>query len=182
MFKLEKETTALVIIDIQERLIKAMDAEAAKRTADNTLRLIKGAKALNVKTIYSQQYSKGLGDTIPELKECLSGDHIEKTVFSCCGNPEFTAELKKSGIKTVILTGMETHVCVLQTALDLIDAGFSVHVASDAVCSRTEFNRLAGLNFMQQAGAVITVTETALFQMVKQAGTPEFKEISYIIK
>ena len=180
MFKPEKASTALVIIDIQERLVKAMDDDVLKKVTENSLRLIKGANVLGVKTLYTQQYSKGLGDTIMTLKECLSGEHVEKTTFSCCGVPEFNDALK--GMKTVILAGMETHVCVLQTALDLIEAGYEVHIAADAVCSRSKFNWEHGLRFMEKAGAVITVTETVLFQLTKAAGTPEFKEISNIVK
>lgn len=182
MFKLSKDTTALLVIDIQERLIKAMPEEVVKKVTDNSVKLVKGFNALGAKVIYSQQYTKGLGNTVPELMECLSGEHIEKTVFSCCGEPALMQMLKDSGIKNVILAGMETHVCVLQTALDLMELGYGVHVAADAVCSRTKMNWKTGLRFMEKAGAVITVTETPLFQMVHRAGTPEFKEISSIIK
>lgn len=182
MFILKKKTTALVVIDIQERLIKAMDAEVLKKVTENTSRLIKGAGVLGIKTICTQQYTKGLGGTIPELKELLKEEHIEKTDFSCCGEQSFVDALKNAGVKNVVLAGMETHVCVLQTALDLLNAGFGVHVAADAVCSRSKFNWHTALNLMSSAGAVITVTETVLFQLVKRAGTPEFKEISNIVK
>lgn len=182
MTKLDRKTTALVVIDIQDRLIKAMPEEAAEKVTDNAARLIKGFNALGAKVLYSQQYTKGLGDTVPTLKELLKGEHIEKTSFSCCGVDAFVTALKEGGIKNVVLAGMETHVCVLQTALDLMDAGYGVHVAADAVCSRTRFNWKTGLRFMEKAGAMVTVTETALFQMVGGAGSPEFKEISAIIK
>lgn len=182
MFILEKNTTALAVIDIQERLIKAMNEEVLGKVTANTARLIKGANVLGLKTLCTQQYTKGLGATIPELKELLKDEHIEKTDFSCCGEQSFVDALKNSGVKNVVLCGMETHVCVLQTALDLLNAGFGVHVAADAVCSRSKFNWHTGLNFMSKAGAVVTVTETVLFQLVKRAGTPEFKEISNIVK
>ncbi|MGE4317715.1 MAG: isochorismatase family protein [Deferribacterales bacterium] len=177
---LETDQTALVVIDIQERLVKAMDDDVLKKITDNTLRLVKGANVMGIRTLFTQQYSKGLGDTIMSLKEHLEGDHVEKTDFSCCGESSFNEGLK--GVKTVILAGMETHVCVLQTALDLMNAGFAVHIAADAVCSRSKFNWKTGLRMMESAGAVITCTETVLFQLVKRAGTPEFKEISNIIK
>ncbi len=177
---LDKSTTALVVIDIQDKLVKAMDEDVLKKITENNLRLIKGANVMGLKTLFTQQYSKGLGDTVMTLKDHLSGEHIEKTSFSCCGVTDFNESLK--GIRSVVLSGMETHVCVLQTALDLMNAGYAVHIAADAVCSRSKFNWQTGLRMMEGAGAVITCTETVLFQLVKGAGTPEFKEISNIIK
>jgi len=182
MFRLEKATTAFVVIDIQERLVKAMDPDVLKKVTDNTARLIKGANILGVKTLVTQQYTKGLGATIPELAEHLKCEAIEKTSFSCCGELSFVDQLKTAGIKTVVLAGMETHVCVLQTAIDLLEAGYNVHVAADAVCSRAKFNWHTALGFMEKAGAVITVTETVLFQLVGGAGRDGFKEVSGLIK
>ena len=182
MFKPDKQTTALVVIDIQERLVKAMDEEVLRKITDNTARLIKGAKVLGIKTLVTQQYTKGLGATIPELAEHLNCEAIEKTSFSCCGELSFIDQLKTAGVDTVVLCGMETHVCVLQTALDLLQAGYKVHVAADAVCSRAKFNWKTALRYMEQAGAVITVTETVLFQLVGGAGRDGFKEISGLVK
>jgi len=182
MFKLNKEDTALVVIDVQEKLVKAMDEEVYADMLDNTSKLVKGFNVMDAAVVVTVQYKKGLGDTVAELAADIKDESIEKMAFSCCGEPAFDEALKAKGIKTVVLTGMETHVCVLQTALDLIEAGYNVHVAADAVCSRSDLNWQIGLDFMEKAGAVVTCAETVLFQLLGKSGTPEFKEISKIIK
>jgi nicotinamidase-related amidase len=131
----------------------------------------------------TEQYPKGLGRTVAEIQAAVPEyKPIEKIVFNCCGEPAFLAEVKKLNRRKVIVTGMETHVCVLQTAIGLLQEGFELHVVRDAVCSRTDENRETGIEYLRDAGAVITGTETVLFQLLKAAGTDEFKKISQRIK
>jgi nicotinamidase-related amidase len=182
MFKITKADTALVVIDVQEKLVVAMDNKVYERIKNNIVKLVKGFNALGAPVIVTQQYTKGLGDTVGEIASCTDGSFLEKVTFSCCGEKSFVEDLKNKGVTTVVLTGMETHVCVLQTAIDLLSQGFSVHVVADSVCSRAKFNWEIGLRYMEKAGASVTVSETVLFQLVEKAGTPEFKEISKLVK
>ncbi|ADD69033.1 isochorismatase hydrolase [Denitrovibrio acetiphilus DSM 12809] len=181
MFKLKTDDTAVVVIDVQEKLVVAMDPDIYADMLSNTSKLVKGAKVLGLPVLCTQQYTKGLGGTVAELARDVSS-HIEKVTFSCCGEESFKAALKENGIKNVVISGMETHVCVLQTVLDLLDDGYNVHVAADAVCSRSDFNWEIALDMMSKAGAVITCAEAVLFMLLGTAGTPEFKEISKIVK
>jgi nicotinamidase-related amidase len=180
-FKLKKQGTALAVIDVQERLVVAMDEDIYADMLSNSVKLVKGAKVLGMPVICTQQYTKGLGGTVKELAGEIDG-YVEKISFSCCGEESFVKSLKDKGIDTVVVAGMETHVCVLQTVLDLLEAGFNVHVAADAVCSRSDFNWEIALDMMREAGAVITCAEAALFMLIGGAGTPEFKEISKLVK
>ncbi|MDX9715265.1 MAG: hydrolase [Dissulfurispiraceae bacterium] len=171
----------LTIIDVQTRLAAAMLHK--EKVTKNISHLIELSKMRSVPLIVTEQYPKGLGITIPELKDILpSLDILEKISFSCCGESSFLQAVKSTGRKTAILTGMETHVCVLQTCLDLLNAGYNVHVVKDAICSRDDQNRDTAIELMRDAGAVITCTETVLFQLLKVAGTEEFKTISKRIK
>jgi len=181
MLKLKREKTALVVIDVQEKLVVAMDEEIYADMLSNTSKLVQGANVLGVPVLCTQQYTKGLGGTVKELKDDMDG-FIEKVTFSCCGEDSFNTALKDLGVKTVIVTGMETHVCVLQTVLDLLKEGYNVHVAADAVCSRSDFNWEIALEMMSKSGAVISSAETILFMLLGKAGTSEFKEISKIVK
>jgi nicotinamidase-related amidase len=131
----------------------------------------------------TEQYPKGLGATVPEIREAMPLYRpIEKMTFDCCGQPSFLDELKTHKKKNVVLTGMETHICVLQTCIGLLKGGINVHVVQDAICSRTKENWKIGMEFMREAGAVVTCTETVLFQLLKVAGTEQFKAISRRIK
>jgi nicotinamidase-related amidase len=180
-FSLEKEKAVLLIVDIQERLAVVMGQKDA--VVKNNQHLIELAKMIDMPVVVTEQYPKGLGRTVPELREALPDYRpIEKMSFDCCGQSAFLPELKDHNRNTVILTGMETHICVLQTCLGLLKAGMNVHVVQDAICSRTKGNWKAGIEFMRQAGAVVTCTETVLFQLLKVAGTEEFKKISQRIK
>jgi nicotinamidase-related amidase len=123
-----------------------------------------------------------LGETVPELKERLCSPALEKMTFSCCGDETFQKEIAATGRRQVILVGMETHVCVLQTALELLDAGYHVHLVSDAVMSRKRENWQTGLAVAAAAGAVVTSTEAALFQLLRVAGTEEFKRLSKLVR
>ncbi len=180
-FLLDKKDVALVIVDIQERLVPAMGAK------DDVIRncghLIEASRLMSLPVVLTEQYPKGLGATIPEIKELLpSCVPIEKTSFSCCGEPEFINAVKALGRRKVLLAGMETHVCVLQTALDLMIEGFEVHLVKDAVCSRAKSNWKTGIELMRDAGAVITSTEIVLFQLLQAAAGDAFKVLSKRIK
>ena len=178
---IDKESSALVIVDIQERLAAVM--KERQKVVDNVLHLIEISRLQNIPIILNEQYPKGIGHTVSEIKDALKPyEPFEKLTFSCCGQPDFLKKLSAAGKKKIILCGMETHVCVLQTCIGLLKEGYDVHVASDAICSRTEDNFRMGIEFMRDAGAVITSTETVLFQLLEKAGTEEFKAIVKRIK
>jgi nicotinamidase-related amidase len=180
-FKPTVSDAALLIVDAQERLARVMaDRERVER---NLVILVRLAKVLGVPVAVTQQYTKGLGATVDSVaRELTHTEPMEKIHFSCCGEPGFSAYLRSLRRNTVILAGMETHVCVLQTALDLLEQGYVVHVPSDAVCSRDVRNHDLGIRYMERAGAIATSTETVAFQFLGRAGTPEFKEISALLK
>jgi len=178
---LEKNEAVLVIVDIQEKLAAVMSER--KKVVDNCLHLIELAKLLDIPVILNEQYPKGLGPTVSEIKEALQPyEPLEKLTFSCCKGPAFPERLAATGRKKIVLAGMETHVCVLQTCIGLLKEGKAVHAVSDAICSRTGENFRIAIEFMRDAGAVITCTETVLFQLLEKAGTEEFKIISKRIK
>jgi len=182
-FGLDKKKTALLIIDVQEKLTSVMKKDVYEKVKNNILVLAKGANKLNIPIFYTQQYTKGLGETDPDIREELTdATFYEKTSFSCCGEDTFLDNFMEMDFESVIVAGMETHICVLQTVTDLVANGMAVHVAADAVCSREKFNWKFGLEFMKDAGAIITVTETALFQLLGKAGTENFKYISKLVK
>jgi nicotinamidase-related amidase len=178
---LTREQTGLVVIDIQEKLFPVIHQN--ERVRDNTLKLIHMAKLFNIPIVLTEQLPDKIGPTLPEIKEELHGTEvITKTEFSCCAVDPFLQALKSDGLINIILTGIESHICVLQTCLDLLERGYIVHVPRDAVDSRTEENWLMALNLMEKAGAVITSTETVIFQILKKAGTKEFKQMLKLIK
>jgi nicotinamidase-related amidase len=180
-FFLDKDDAVLLIVDIQDRLAAAM--KMRDPVVSNTLHLIELSRMMQIPVILTEQYPKGIGPTVPEIRDVLTAyEPIEKLTFSCCDIPPFIGKLRETKRQTTILTGMETHICVLQTCLGLLREGFYVHSVADAQCSRTKENWKVGLEFMRDAGAVITSTETVLFQLLKVAGTEEFKAISKRIK
>ena len=180
-FFLNRENSLFVIIDIQEKLAKVM--ERRESVIENVLHLIELSKLLSIPVVLTEQYPKGLGHTVEEIKNSLAEyKPIEKISFNCCDEEKFLQAIESYGRKNIVLTGMETHICVLQTALGLLKRGYNVHVVADGVCSRSYENHLTGLEFMRDAGAVITCTETVLFQHLGVAGTQEFKVISQRIK
>jgi len=180
-FFLSQQEAALVVIDIQEKLAAAMKHK--EQVVSNCLHLIELAKILQIPILLTEQYPKGLGTTLPEIQEVLP-DYapFEKTTFDCCREAGFLEKVASTGRKKLLLTGMETHVCVLQTALGLMKEGYAVQVVQDAVCSRSKKNFKAGIEVMRDAGTVITGTETVLFQILERAGTEPFKIISKRIK
>jgi len=175
---------ALLIVDIQERLAAAMPGEVGARVVRNAAILLHTAAEFHIPVLISEQYPRGLGPTVAEIRAALPQDTepVEKTAFSCCAVPAFQPLLEKTGQRDIILCGIETHVCVLQTALDLLQAGRRVYIAADATCSRHKQNWRAGLDLMRQAGAVIGTVEIFAFGMVGGAGTDQFKRISSLVK
>jgi nicotinamidase-related amidase len=180
-FYLEKQEAVLVVIDIQERLAAAMKLK--DQVVGNCLHLIELAKIVQIPILLTEQYPKGLGTTLPEIQEVLP-DYapFEKTAFDCCREAGFLEKVAATGRKKLLLTGMETHVCILQTALGLMKEGYTVQVVQDAVCSRSKKNFKTGIEFLRDAGTVITGTETVLFQILERAGSEPFKIISRRIK
>jgi nicotinamidase-related amidase len=178
--KLDRGRAALAVIDVQEAFRPAvLDFD---RVAGNVGVLVQGARILGLPVIVTEQYPKGLGHTVPEVAEHLDGiSPLEKTSFSAVGADGFPAALAEVRDQ-VVVCGIESHVCVNQTAEDLLAAGREVHVVGDAVTSRTAANRDLGLHKMEQSGATLTSVETALFELLREAGTPEFKEIQRLIK
>ncbi len=182
-FFLERDKAVLVVIDVQEKLCVAMDEKVLRKLTKNIGILLECAAELNVPVLVTEQYVKGLGATLPELKEkAAAAPCYEKMAFSSCGCAEFVAKLNATGRTQVIVTGMETHVCVLQTVIELRDAGFEVHVVKDAVMSRSKQNWQTAVESMTLTGAVPTSTESVLFQLLKVAGTDEFKKLSKLVK
>lgn len=177
--QLQRQELVFVIIDVQESLIKAMDPEICKHLPRNIEILIAFARDMGIPILATEQYPRGLGRTIPQIKEQLGAlSPIEKLSFSCCRVNAFNDQLKQAGRKQVLLSGIETHVCVLQTAADLIEHDYAIHVAADAVCSRRKLDWEIGLRWMEKKGAMITTTEMIAFQLLKEAGTDEFKRLS----
>jgi len=171
--------TGLLVVDVQERLVPAIAEH--DRVVWNVRRLIGAAKILNVPVAATEQYPKGLGPTLPELAERI-GLIPSKLTFSCCGCPEIFLEWQRRNIHKVLVCGVEAHVCVQQTVLDLLGNGWRVYVAADAVGSRREMDYRTALWRMDASGATITTTEAAMFEWCRVAGTPEFKQISQLAK
>jgi nicotinamidase-related amidase len=171
--------TALLVIDVQTKLTAALPE--GKRVIWNARRLLDGAKILGLPIVGTEQYPQGLGPTVPELAKRLD-PFPAKLTFSCGGCPGLFAELEQQGIGKIVVTGMETHVCVQQTVLDLLAAGWNVFVAVDAVGSRFEIDHRTALERMNSAGATLTTTEAALFEWCAAAGTPQFKQISQLAR
>jgi nicotinamidase-related amidase len=181
---IDASKSSLLIVDVQERLLPAM-ADGAHVVSRCSI-LLKVAKALDVPVAVSEQYPKGLGHTIEELRADVGNAQVfEKITFSCWRDPAMKAALVKlhdSGRPQVIVAGIEAHVCVAQTALDLAQAGFGVFVVADAVSSRVESSKALALARMAQSGIDVINTEMAVFELLGKAGTPAFKELSAMIK
>ena len=180
--RLDRSKAIVVVVDVQERLAPAIDPAAYAGVLKYGKALIGAAKELGMPVLATEQYPKGLGPTVREIAELLPTPPLAKTHFSCGADPAFAAALEKTGRRQVIVCGMETHVCVFQTARDLAQAGYEVHVCADAVGSRTPEHRQIGLELVREAGAIVTTAETAIFDLLHQAGTPEFKKVSPLVK
>ena len=178
---LKKETTALLIIDLQERILPVI--RNYENVVENTIKLIKGFKSLRLPIYFTEQYPKGLGATSQKVLSELEGyPAINKMSFSCFGAENLFDELHKKKLTQLVVCGVESHVCVQQTVLDLIANDFQVDVAADAVSSRKEIDYNIALERMRTLGAEITTTESILFELLEVCGTPEVKEISKIVK
>lgn len=175
---LEAEQCALVVIDIQEKLLPPIFQK--EQLVRNSQLLIRAAHILKIPTLVSTQYAKGLGATVPEITSLLSGtEAVDKTLFSCFGSDAFCSLLKRlpGQHSALLLCGMESHICVTQTALAALRDGYVVHVASDAVSSRTEWNWKVGLDRMRAAGAVISSTEMMIYELMRSSSSAAFKEL-----
>jgi nicotinamidase-related amidase len=176
--RLTAADSALLVIDVQEKLLPAIPD--VPRLLLNLSFLLDAAKAIGVPVLATEQYPKGLGPTHAAIADRLPGDRPAKVVFSCGAMPEVTSAL--AGRPTVLLAGIEAHVCVLQTALDLLGRGLTVFVAADAVSSRDPADRDVALRRLERAGAVLTTAETAAFEWLGSAGAPAFKSISLLVQ
>ena len=178
---LDKEKTGLLVVDVQDKLMGVMGQK--QRVVDNVLKLLHLSKIFDLPVILTEQYPKWLGPTLPEIKESLPNiEPISKLHFNCCDVDAFTNRLESEGLEKIIITGVESHICVFQTCLSLLERGYVVHVPQDAVDSRTEENWRVGLGLMSKAGAYITSTEAIIYQILKKAGTKEFKEMLKLVK
>lgn len=179
-YELNKQDVLFLVIDIQEKLAKAMEDKEA--VVSNTKVLIEAGKLMDIPIIFTEQYPKGIGSTLKNLKKELDTPEIyEKNSFNAyLGDIKEVIDKKKR--KKIIIAGMETHICVMQTTRELIAAGYEVFIANDAVCSRTKDNFVNGLEQMKDMGAIISNTESIIFDLLEVAGTPEFKVLSKMIK
>jgi len=172
--------TAFILIDVQERLLSYISNH--EEVVANANKLIKGAEILGIDLMVTEQYPKGLGHTDKNVELPSKFSLTEKICFSCIQSEEFLGKLKERKIKSLVLFGIETHICVFKTALDALRKKFEVHVVADAVGSRTDKNRNIAIKRMEHAGAYIVSTEMILFQMIEEAGNDTFKAISRLIK
>jgi nicotinamidase-related amidase len=180
---LDVDRCALVVVDIQEKLLPPIFQK--EQLIKNSQLLIRLAGILKLPALMTTQYAKGLGNTVPEIASLLPETQaIDKQMFSCFGSDTFCSLLKRlpGNRNTVLLCGMESHICVTQTALGALREGYIVHVASDAVSSRTEWNWKIGLERMRAAGAVISSTEMILYELLRSSGAPAFKELLPYLK
>ena len=178
---LERESTALLLVDIQGKLAQLMQDKAS--LFGNLQKLVKGIRVLEIPILWVEQNPAGLGPTIPEVADLLPDlQPIAKMSFSACGEPRFVAALEKTNRRQVLIAGIETHICVYQTAVELLAMGYGVHVVADAVSSRSAVNKAIGIEKMNAAGAVLTSVETALFELLRVAQGDAFKAIAGIVK
>jgi len=179
--RLEKHRIALVIIDIQERFRDMIYGQDS--VLNNSRRMIKAFRELDLPVIVTEHYSRGLGVTMPEIRDLTVGiEPVEKLSFSCDGNPGFRKALDTLNRDQVILCGIEAHVCVYQTARDLMDRGKQVAIAADAVSARHADSREIGIQHMRRIGVQVMNTEMILFELLREAKTPDFKAIQPILK
>jgi nicotinamidase-related amidase len=178
------ENTVLAVVDMQERLLNALQEGDRAAVVRNVAIAVEAAGVLGIPTLVTEQYPKGLGPTAVEIRARMGADFapIEKLVFSCGRSPEFRAALDATGRRDVLICGIEAHVCVLQTVMDLTSGGYRVYVPADAVRSRRDLDWERGLALMDKAGATVGTTELFLFQLLERAGTDAFRRISTLVK
>jgi nicotinamidase-related amidase len=185
MDRLLPDSSLLLVVDVQERLAASMPKESLERLVKSTRLLLEAAAVLGVPVITSEQYPKGLGPTLHSIAELLSARGVvplDKLEFDAASDPRISSEIGRIAPRSVIVVGMEAHVCVYQTARELVRRGYAVHVVSDGVASRTEDNRKAGLVLAERAGAIVTVAEAVAFDWLGRAGTPAFRAISKLVR
>ena len=179
--KIKIENALFCLVDVQEKLFPHVNNKEIIEI--NLITLIKGVKIHDLPFIINEQYKKGLGETIPSLRELIDDEpHFEKTTFSCIGNTDTLEAIKNSGKKVVIVAGIETHVCVLQTCLDLLEEGFQPVLVTDCVTSREQYNSVMAIERLIQAGVIPTTYESLLFELTRNAKDPNFKVISALVK
>ncbi|HKK01116.1 MAG TPA: isochorismatase family protein [Desulfuromonadales bacterium] len=181
-FELDREKTVLLVVDVQEKLVPNLPQQVYLRTLANIRFLTDCARQLGVPVMVTEQYPKGLGHTVSELKAVDDEKTFAKVSFSCCGEPSFMEHLQGLKRSQVLVTGMEAHVCVYQTVLGLLGLGLQPHLVRDAVISRGKVDYLNALELARAAGATVTTAETALFQLMRSSAIPEFKAISALLK
>jgi len=170
-----------LIIDMQERLYPHVQNH--DQLTKNTAILIEGLKTIGIKMLVTEQYTKGLGFTIEPLKNLLSDiNFVEKQAFSCCDEPKFYEEIALTGTRYVIIAGIETHVCIMQTAIDLLNNGYIPVIVEDCVSSRRINDKNIAIERMRKEGAIITSYESILFELLRYSGTEAFKKVSKLIK
>lgn len=185
MQRLVAGTSLLLLVDVQDRLAAAMPQPALDRLVKNALLLLEAARLLGVAVLVSEQYPKGLGPTVAPLADklrALGVEPIDKLGFDACSEPRLARGIAERAPRTVVLLGMETHVCVFQTARELARRGLEVHVVADAVASRQEDHRVLGLGLCERAGSVVTPAETVVFDWLGHAGTDEFRALSKLVR
>ncbi len=180
----EADNSQLVIVDVQQRLVAAMPAEPLKLMTKNSTLLLDAAAALEIPVVCSEQYPAGLGSTVTAIAEHLPGDieKVEKTCFSCAGSTAFQQTIENNGRRQIVLTGMESHVCILQSAIQLLQQGLEVFVFEDAVCSQKKIHHRNAMERMRQAGVIITNVESVLFEWMRDARHEHFRKISAMLK
>jgi isochorismate hydrolase len=179
-WRLTPQNAAVVVIDVQEKLMNVMPRRA--QTLASIQRLISAAHVLKVPTLVTAQYIKGLGPVCAEITKATPGiAPLEKTAFSCCGSEEFLRAVKDLRRQRIILCGIEAHVCIQQTAIDLMK-DYIVYIATDAVCSRHRHDHKVAIERMRDCGAVITTVESAVFELLRESGTDQFKQILPLFK
>jgi len=182
-FIINRDDTFLLLIDMQEKLFRVMEPKVQEMLKKNCNILLRTAAEFNLPLIVTEQYRKGLGETIPELAEpCKGAPNLEKLFFDCMKDDGISKAVTSTARKTAILAGIESHICVFQTALTLLASGYRVIIANDAVGSRRKADWKAAMGALAQAGAVIYPAETIAFMIIEKAGTPQFKALSPLFR
>lgn len=175
------DQTLVMVVDMQAPFLQSIFER--ERLLRHIALLISGANILKTPILGTTQYAQRMGEIVPEIREKLPAIAVrDKMAFSCYADPQIADEVDKMGRKQILLCGVESHICICQTAHDLLAAGYQVHVVADAISSRTEANWKLGLKKMKQGGALISSVELALYEMMEEAGTPAFREILSLVK
>ena len=180
MVRVQRESTAVLLVDVQERLMPVI--QGREELERRLVAFLEGAKELELPMVWAEQYVKGLGPTIRSVAAVAVGTPVEKLSFSCYAVPEVSEQLRRIGAETVLVVGIETHVCVFQTCIDLLADGHQPVLIVDCTGSRHALDKDTALRRLEQAGVVLSTVENVLFELLGRAGTDEFKAISRIVK